>query len=130
MRRVFLSYSSRDEKLVASIARELKKLNVSTFKPSNLRAGADTRKTITDAIRKSDSLVVFVTEPYARSSGWTGYEVGSASAFGKQVLVAKPNSLSTSDLPTDLASWQMVDIDPESPSKTAKSLVSSLAMAA
>jgi hypothetical protein len=127
--RVFLSYSMRDKKLVASIERELKKLNVSTYNPTNLKPGAEWRKSITEAIRKSDSVVVFVTEPNAPSS-WIGYEVGSASALGKQVLVAKSNSLSASDLPTDLSAWQMVDFDPSSPSKTARTLASSLAVAA
>jgi len=130
---VFLSYSSsnRDREIARVVALELKKLGVSSFDPSqDLKAGEDWRKSILNAIRKTEALFVFVTEPFATASSWMGYEIGTANAFGKNVVVVKSPSISAGDLPTDLASWRMVDFDPSSPASTARTLASSLAIAA
>jgi hypothetical protein len=126
--RVFLSYSQRDRDLATAFRQELKKLGVSTFDPvKDLKAGTEWRKAIMDGIRQSDWVVVLWTRPQTAESTWIGYEVGSASALGKDIVVMKPTSYSASDLPSDLAGWRTLDFEPSSPNKMAKTLVSSLA---
>lgn len=128
---IFLSYSSRDRALAAALGRELKKLGVSAFSPEgDMKPGEDWSKTVMEAIRKSNQVVVLLTEPYMAAASWIGYEVGSASALGKDIVVMKPSSFSVGDLPSDLAGWRMIDFDPASPDRAARTLVSNLAPAA
>ena len=82
-----------------------------------------------DGIRRSDWIVVLMTQPYRVVSDWIGYEVGSASALGKDIVVMKPSSFSANDLPSDLAGWRMIDFDAASPDKMARTFVSSMAAA-
>ena len=131
--RVFISRSNsnRDQKFAKTMVTELKKLGVTSFDPLHyLKTEVDIRKLILDAIRRVDALVVLVTEPYIRASSWVEYEIGAANALGKDVVVVKSPSISARDLPSDLASWRMIDFDPASPVTTARTLASSLAIAA
>ena len=130
MKRVFLSFSKRDRKIAAALERELKKLGISAFNSDDeLKEGSDWRKEVNAAIRKSDMVVVVLGEPDEVAGGWIGYEVGSATALGKDVVVMKPSSYSVGDLPVDLAGWRTLDFDPARPDKAARTLVSSLAVA-
>ncbi|HEY4941381.1 MAG TPA: toll/interleukin-1 receptor domain-containing protein [Rhizomicrobium sp.] len=127
---VFLSYTHRDKTLVAAVERELKKLGVTAFNPGgDIKPGEDWRKSVMKAIKLSDLVVVFLADPTTVASSWIGYEVGSASALGKDVVVMKPSSFSVGDLPSDLAGWRTLDFDPARPAKTAKALASSLVIA-
>lgn len=129
--RVFLSYPNQDRKLAAEVGRELSRLGVSSYDPdTELKAGDDWRKAIMKGIRESDAVVVFVTEPRLAASSWIGYEVGSASALGKDVFVMKPAAFSMSDLPSDLTASYVLDFDVSSPSDTARALASRLRVAA
>ena len=129
-RRIFLSHSGRDQALAGSLRRALGKLGVSAFSAEHdLKPGDDWSKSVLDAIRRSDQVVVLLTEPGSAAASWIGYEVGSASALGKDVVVMKPSSFAMRDLPNDLVGWRTIDFDPNSPDKTAKALVSSLAVA-
>jgi len=127
---VFLSYSSRDRQFATALRRALKKLNVSTFDPEvEMKAGADWRKTVLDGIRQTQLALVLLREPSLAGIDWISYEVGTANALGKDIIVMKPAAFSAQDLPSDLSGWRMLDLDPSSPEKTAKILVSSLAVA-
>jgi TIR domain/Nucleoside 2-deoxyribosyltransferase len=125
--RIFLSYSAQDRKLVTALERALERLGVSAFNPADdVKAGSDWREAILDGIRKSDRVVVLLTQPHVAAHTWTGYEVGAATALGKEVVVMKPSDFSIADLPGDLASWRTLDVDPSSPEKMALALVSSM----
>lgn len=128
---IFLSYSNRDRALAASLERELKKLGVSAVTPETLvKPGSNWSKAVLDGIRKSNLVAVFLTEPSSASSSWIGYEVGSARALEKNIVIMKSPSFSSQDIPSDLAGWRLVDFDPAVPSLTAKTLVSNLGVAA
>jgi hypothetical protein len=125
--RVFLSYSSQDRKLATALGRALEKLGVSAFNQADdVKAGSDWRAAFLDGIRRSDWVVVVLTQPHLAAHTWTGYEVGAAIALGKDVVVMKPSDFSITDLPGDLASWRTIDVDPSSPEKMALALVSSM----
>lgn len=128
--RIFLSYSQRDRAVAEAVARELEKLGVTAFNPDReQKPGGDWRTTIMDGIRRSDQVAV-IWNPNVSPSDWMNYEVGSASALGKDIVVMKPADLSASDLPGELAGWQTLDLDPASPGKIARLLASNLAPAA
>jgi hypothetical protein len=127
---IFLSFSSADRKLVEGVQKELRKLGVSSFGWADLSPGKEWRRSVIDAIRKSDSVVLFFTEPEAPSSAWSNYEIGAATAMGKEIFIAKPNSLSLRDLPLDLSARHVIDFDPTSPRQAARSLATSLSLAA
>jgi len=125
--RIFLSYSAQDRKLATPLERALERLGVSAFNPADdVKVGSDWREAILDGISKSDRLVVLLTQPHVAADTWTGYEVGAAIAMGKDVVVMKPSNFSIADLPEDLASWRMLDVDRSSPEKMALALVSSI----
>jgi hypothetical protein len=59
-------------------------------------------------------------------SGWMGYEVGSASALGKDIVVLKPQSLSVRDLSAEIGTLPMIDFDQTTPETAAKKIVAVL----
>src|SRR5262245_28024232 len=124
--RIFLSYSQYDRNVAAALKDELNKLGATSFDPvEDLKSGTDYRQGIMYGIRQSDWVVVLLTRPYVTESSWIGYEVGSATALGKDIVVMKPTSYSASDLPTNLSGWRTLDFEPSLPNQTAKTLVSS-----
>lgn len=126
---IFISHSLKDRDLAETMVKALRKHDVSVFNDTAIKPGNRWRSSITDAIRDSAVVLVLWT-PHSKTSDWVNYEVGFASGLGKNVIVLKPSSFSVSDLPVDLAGWRVVDFDPASPDKAAKSLVSELASAA
>jgi hypothetical protein len=123
--RVFLSYSLRDRKLATELSRALERLGVSAFDPAKVKAGSEWREAISEAIRRSDWLVVLMPNPQAGLQ-WTGYEVGYAEALGKKIVVMKSADHSIADFPIDLAGSRTLDVDTSSPEKMALMLVSSM----
>ena len=128
--RVFLSYSRRDRAAAAGVARALQKLGITAFDPEReVKPGDNWRTTIMDGIRRSDQVAV-IWNPSSGPADWLNYEVGSASALGKEIVVLKPADFSSGDLPGELGGWRIIDFDPAAPDRTAKALASSLASAA
>jgi hypothetical protein len=127
---VFLSYSFRDKKVANALERALEEKGFATFDPAkNVRRGSDIRKAVIEGMRKSNWVIVLQTQPRTASSSWIGYEVGSAGALGKDIVIMKPNSFSAADLPSDLSGLRVFDFDPASPSEGVNELVSSFDLA-
>ena len=128
--KVFLSYSHRDKGLAIKFQRELKKRGVNAFRlDEEAGPGTDIRKAVVDGIRQSDFMVVLLPNPTSANSSWISYEIGSASALGKDVFLMKSPSYSVGDLPAEFSGWRMIDLDPVSPGRAAETLISSLATA-
>lgn len=129
--RVFLSYSNQDRQFASAVAQELRSSGIFAYDPeTEIKPGHEWRKSIMKGIKDADTVVVLVTQPHVAASSWIGYEVGSASAMGKDVLVVKPSTFSAGDLPRDLSGYRVLDFEPSSPGGLAKALVSRLAPAA
>jgi hypothetical protein len=126
---VFISYSRRDANLANSVADALKRLGFNPLDPGReLRPGADWRKAIQAAIKRSEA-VILVASPHNLASSWSLYEAGMAEALGKKVMVLLPNTHSVAELPADVASSSIVELDPEAPDRAAHDIVARLAAA-
>lgn len=123
---VFISYSRRDADLANSVAVALERLGFNALDPGrNLRPGDDWRKAIQAAIRRSEA-VILVASPHSLTSSWSLYEAGMAEALGKKVMVLLPNTHSAAELPADVASNAIVDLDPEAPDRAAHDIIARL----
>jgi hypothetical protein len=128
-RSVFISYSRRDAGLANKVAGALERLGYDALDPGrNLQPGDDWRKAIQAAIKRSDA-VILVASPHTLDSSWSLYEVGMAEALGKTVMVLLPNTHSVTELPADIASSPIVELDPKAPDRAAHDIVARLAAA-
>jgi hypothetical protein len=126
---VLMSYSRRDAELANSVAVALERLGFNALDPGRkLPTGADWRKTVQAAIKRSEA-VILVASPDSLSSSWSLYETGMAEALGKKVMVLLPNTHSVAELPADVASNSIVELDPEAPDRAAYDIVARLAAA-
>jgi TIR domain/Nucleoside 2-deoxyribosyltransferase len=128
-RSLFISYSRRDADLANSVADALERLGFNALDPGReLQPGDDWRKAIQTAIKRSDA-VVLVASPQSSASSWSHYEVGIAEGLGKTVMVLLPNTHSVTELPADIASNPIVELDPKAPDRAAQDIVARLAAA-
>lgn len=127
---VFLSYSARDTAVAAQIEKALEGLGLSAFNPAkDIGAGADWRKSVQAAIRKSDMVLLLVASPDTVANSWMSYEAGMADALGKDVVALVPDRYPVSQLPPDVAVRQVLRLDPNSPERAARDIASRLAAA-
>jgi hypothetical protein len=127
---VFISSMQRDAGLAQRFEDALEHLGVEAFNAAReLQPGADWRKAIRDAIKRSDALVMVVSAPQLAGSSWIGYEAGMADALGKRVMVLVPHQYPLAELPADVASAQIVDFDPQAPERAARDVAARLAAA-
>ena len=124
---VFISYSQRDSVLAGRIEQALAQLGLEASSSGHLPSGEDWRKEIGAAIKQADAVVMLIASPYGATSSWKGYEAGMAEALGKKVMVLLPNKYSAADLPADIASWRILDFDPEAPELAARHIFEQLA---
>lgn len=83
--RVFLSYSHDALSTASKIATELRNAGAKIWLDiENIQPGDDIRREIRDAIGKSDSMVVIITQPY--NSDYLHYELRVGSELGKKII--------------------------------------------
>jgi len=127
---VFISYGQRDAELAGRFEAALKHLGLDAFNPAReTQPGADWRKSIQSAIKRSDAVIMLALTPRYLSSSWMSYEAGIAEALGKRVMLLLPNRYSVTELPADFASTQIVEFDPQAPERAAHDIASRLAVA-
>lgn len=125
---VFISYSHRDADLAKKVGSALEHMGLKAFNPErDIPLGEDFRKTIQNAIRRSDALIMLVASPQRASSSWMSYEAGMAEALGKRVMVLLSNRYPVSELPVDVAASQIVNFDPQAPERAARDIAAYLA---
>ena len=123
---VFISYSRRDASLAHSVADALERLGFNALDPGRqLQPGDDWRKAVRSAIKRSDA-VILLASPHNVASSWSLYEAGMAEALGKKVMVLLPNTHSVGELPADIASSPIVELDPKAPDRAAHDIVARL----
>jgi nucleoside 2-deoxyribosyltransferase len=114
-KKIFLSYSMKDENKIASIVKTLRQHEsvsgkdltvVNPLGPSI--HSEDVRKRIKRSIEEADAVVVVWT-PTSATSSWVNYEAGMADALGKQIIVVRPDKTAPA-LPANLQSVQVVDL--------------------
>jgi hypothetical protein len=126
MSTVFISYSRRDANLAQRVADALERLGFNALDPGRqLRPGDDWRKAIRAAIKRADAFILLAS-PHNVASSWSLYEAGMAEALGKKVMVLLPNTHSVSELPADIASSPIVELDPKAPDRAAHDIVARL----
>jgi TIR domain len=120
-RSVFLSSRARDTAAAAKLAMALDQIGFETFNAStDVLPGADLRKSIQTAMRRSDMVLLMMSSPDDGLSSWMQYEAGMADALGKMVLTLVPDRFSMSQLPLDMLGQRVVQWDPNSPDLAAK----------
>ena len=131
MPRVFLSHSTRDAKLAAGIARELRKHGIEPLDMFESGAPAEDFRQITkSAIRRADGFVLVLGTPESASSSWVSYELGMAEALGKPILLMLSHNHTAGQLPSDLAGLPIVSFDPKQPGSAGREVVDRLLAAA
>ncbi len=131
MSRIFLSHSHRDAGLASRLRASIVTLGADVFDPSEvLKSGGDFRKSILAAIRRSDAVIALIASPEAAASSWMTYELGMADAAGKEVVVLASKDLATKDLPTDFASWRVIQFDSAQLDRAARAVLERLGISA
>jgi nucleoside 2-deoxyribosyltransferase len=128
---VFLSHSARDARLAADIARELRKHEVEPFDISERAVtGEYVRRDIKQAIRRADGFILVLGSPQSASSSWVSYELGTAEALNKPVLILLSHNHATAELPSDLTGLPVLAFDPGKPALVGREIVDRLFAAA
>jgi len=84
--KVFISYSSVDDKLAEELAKALDEINVGYFfDRKDVEWGDDVTDRITHGLAGCSALIVIVS-PASLKSQWVPFEIGHASALGKKIL--------------------------------------------
>jgi hypothetical protein len=118
---VFISHSERDSDLAEKVGTALEECGLEALLPTE-----DRKKSVQDAIRRSDALIMLAVTPQYLSSSWASYETGVAAALGKRVMVLVPNKYPVTELPPEVASDERVDFDPQAPERAARDIASRL----
>lgn len=102
--KVFFSYSFADAQFAKTIKSKLGQLIAQIPDSpqildvqSNIKAGADVRKTIREAIESADAVVV-LSSATSDSSEWVNYEAAMADALGKPMFFVGGAKMDTSSL--------------------------------
>jgi nucleoside 2-deoxyribosyltransferase len=123
MTNVFLSYSARDHAEADALETELERLGFQAFNPMReIRADENWRDAIRAAVKRADAVVLLINSPLSAQASWVSYEAGLADALGKPIIVLASHRYAARDLPSDIASWQILDFDPNEPARTARNL--------
>ena len=107
--RVFISFAMKDKNIADSFVNEIKHTGAEIIGAESIVEAADIQGRVTDAMRKSDEVVVIVTKDSANSA-WVNYEVGAATALGKKITPILVR-VEPSDLPPVLRSVEGVKLE-------------------
>jgi hypothetical protein len=83
---------------------------------------------VKSAIKRADAVIMLASSPDNLTSSWMPYEAGGAEALGKDVMLLLPNKYPVTELPSEFASTQIVDLDPQAPERAAQEVASRLAL--
>jgi hypothetical protein len=105
---VFLSYSHQDEKWVREFASALKNSGVTAwFDANDISPGEDWQEVIQQALRESNTLVVFLSTNNVNSP-WTFFELGAAVADNKKIIPILSEDLDVNQVPLLIRKFQML----------------------
>ncbi len=106
---VFVSYARADREPVSRVVDELNKLGVKTWVDAEqLSAGDSWQRSISDALRKAQALLVFISPAMVRSK-WIAVEFEQALAGGIRILPVLLEVTPVVDLPVWLQHIQWLD---------------------
>jgi nucleoside 2-deoxyribosyltransferase len=122
-KRVFISSTHLDAKLAARVESELERLGLDAVNATReIEPGEDWRKTIKQAIKRADAVIMLMASPQRATSSWMSYEAGVAEALGKHLMVLIPNNYSVSELPAEVTVSHVVNFDPQAPEDAARDI--------
>jgi TIR domain len=126
---IFISHGQRDGALAERFGSALRRLGFETLDPArDLRAGQSWRTRVKSAIKRADAVIMLASSPDNLTSSWMPYEAGGAEALGKDVMLLLPSKYPVTELPSEFASTQIVDLDPQAPERAAQEVASRLAL--
>ena len=115
---VFLSYSHKDMAWAKEFATTLKNRGVTTwFDDDNLQPGDNWGKSIEQALRESNTLVLVLSQSNVNSP-WTFFELGAAFADKKRIIPVLAEDVDISQVPLPVRKLQMLHI--KSPTEAGK----------
>jgi len=130
--RVFLSYSNIDAQPAKRIADFLRKDGFEVWDDTQLFPGENWARQVSDALEKSDAMVVLITPNALHSSQITheiGYALGKKDYKGRLVPVVLPSSgkqLRKKDIPWVLNSFQKIYFTDKNKTKALKEISQAL----
>lgn len=107
--RIFISFAMKDKNVAESLAHEIKHTGAEIVGAESISESADIKSKLTDAMRRSDEIVVIVTKDSANSA-WVNYEIGAATALGKKITPILVR-VETSELPPVLRSVEGIKFE-------------------
>jgi len=107
--RIFISFAMKDKDVADSFADEIKHTGAEIIGAEGIAESANIKNRLTEAMRKSDEIVVIITKNSANSA-WVNYEVGAATALGKRITPILVR-IEPSDLPPVLRSVEGVKLE-------------------
>ena len=126
---VFISYGHRDAALAERFGSALRRLGFEALDPGReARGGQSRRAAVKSSMRRAGAVITLASSPHNLTSGWVSYEAGVAEALGKDVMLLLPSKYPVTELPSEFASTQIVDLDTEAPERAAHEVASRLAM--
>jgi|WetSurMetagenome_2_1015567.scaffolds.fasta_scaffold381290_2 hypothetical protein len=104
-RRIFLSYSQEDQKIVEEIATSLRGTGAKVWlDKERIKAGQIIQEEIANAIDEADRVVVFIGK---KTSPNVMFEIGVAHAKGKKII---PVILEAGPIPADISNLKSIDL--------------------
>jgi len=112
--KVFISHSTRDQRLVIALANILSKFGIKVFVAEwYLRPGQRLEKKVFDEIEDSDCVVALLTQNGIRSN-WTHQEIGYALKSGRTLIPLVEKGIASQDLEA-LQGRDFIEYDPYQP---------------
>lgn len=113
--KIFLCHSKYDKTFVREIYGELSRLGFSPWlDEKNILPGQDWRKEITDAVKSSDLVLVFLSKTSVNKRGYLHKEISialdAALELPENEIFIIPVRTNDCDVPPRLARWQWVDV--------------------
>ena len=111
-RKVFISFSSADREFAQRLASSIKDLGGTTaLSGHGAISGNEWLGDLRSKLAESDTVILVMPSPSAKSANATFFEAGAARALGKNVVVVIPDidNVDQSNIPYDVASTILLD---------------------
>lgn len=123
--RIFISYSSEDRRFAKRLGDLLKNRGALVSQDTDIASGGMWADMLRAEIEQSDALILVIPSRSAANRNNVLFEAGAARALGKYVFAVLPpeHTVSSIDLPTDIAGLLVLDADRRSLESIADTLL-------
>jgi hypothetical protein len=110
----FISYARHDREIARKLAKDLSEQGVDVWSDMDISVGSNWADEISRALDKAAVVLVLIT-PYSMRSQYVFNEWSTALRQSRRVLPVLAGGISFDELPSELASIQGIDLDPDYP---------------